>query len=950
MSETGMKKSVDPSTVSKAVKKKEEAGPKNGTHPYDDILWCGGHLLVDGGIHDINVWIVDPACPSLLIALNSLVLDSFMGNEESPSKFRSDNGLFIKKKTAYILIAGVLASLVAVALLTYYIGVNGSSSTGTTTEGEGGGGDTDTPKPPAKITDVRLPTHLKPELYVIRLLPFLEPGNFTIDGHIKIDFKCIEDGSKNITLHSFDIDVNTESLVVKKKGSDTPIGVESTNYDKEREFFITILSESLEKKGVDYEMEMKFTGILGDNLKGFYRSSYKTEDTNELEYIAVTQFQPTDARRAFPCFDEPGLKAKFKITIGLDRYTGYVFDEFQESKPMSTYLVAMVVSKFEHRDELTENQDETKFRIWARKSAMDQTGFAKEIGPKILKYFEDFFGVKYPLPKQDMIAIPDFAAGAMENWGLITYREIALLFKEKVSSILSKQKIATVVSHELAHQWFGNLVTPKWWTDLWLNEGFASYVEYLGVEAARPELKFMDQFVYVDLQHVFGIDALESSHPISIPVKNPSEINEIFDKISYSKGASIIRMMQHFLTMDSFKKGLTKYLTELKFDAAEQDDLWRHLTEQAHIDEKLPKNCHLVTITRNYELNTLSLTQERFLLNTNGKSNDTHNYNIKANTPVIFNIQETGYYRVNYDDNTWNLIVDNLKTKHEDIHVTNRAQIIDDALNLARSGRLDYNISLSVTSYLAKENNYVPWSSALTGMSYLEKMLRRTAAYGNFKEYIKKLITPIYNDLGYEPKDTDNHLEKLLRVKVIDWACKVGLEDCLNRVKGDFDTWKASPDINKIGVDIRSKVYCYAIAEGSQDEWEFLWRQYLQSDVASDKVIMLSALSCTKEIWLLNRYLQRAIDPKSGIRKQDGNGIISSIARKTIGRDLAFDFIRQNWDKIANYYSQLLQFKKSHEHEFSSATRTAEQAIEITKNNIAWMDSSYKTIQEWLNK
>ncbi|XP_040569866.1 aminopeptidase N isoform X2 [Lepeophtheirus salmonis] len=896
----------------------------------------------------------------------------------------------------------------------------------------------------SNITDVRLPTHLKPELYVIRLLPFLEPGNFTIDGHIKIDFKCIEDGSKNITLHSFDIDVNTESLVVKKKGSDTPIGVESTNYDKEREFFITILSESLEK-GVDYEMEMKFTGILGDNLKGFYRSSYKTEDTNELEYIAVTQFQPTDARRAFPCFDEPGLKAKFKITIGrlpdmesisnmpkkneikgLDRYTGYVFDEFQESKPMSTYLVAMVVSKFEHRDELTENQDKTKFRIWARKSAMDQTGFAKEIGPKILKYFEDFFGVKYPLPKQDMIAIPDFAAGAMENWGLITYREIALLFKEKVSSILSKQKIATVVSHELAHQWFGNLVTPKWWTDLWLNEGFASYVEYLGVEAARPELKFMDQFVYVDLQHVFGIDALESSHPISIPVKNPSEINEIFDKISYSKGASIIRMMQHFLTMDSFKKGLTKYLTELKFDAAEQDDLWRHLTEQAHIDEKLPKTVTVknimdtwtlqmgypvVTITRNYELNTLSLTQERFLLNTNGKSNDTHNYSwwipltfttpgrdfdntyneawlkkdekskqinlpidIKANTPVIFNIQETGYYRVNYDDNTWNLIVDNLKTTHEDIHVTNRAQIIDDALNLARSGRLDYNISLSVTSYLAKENNYVPWSSALTGMSYLEKMLRRTAAYGNFKEYIKKLITPIYNDLGYEPKDTDNHLEKLLRVKVIDWACKVGLEDCLNRVKGDFDTWKASPDTNKIGVDIRSKVYCYAIAEGSQDEWEFLWRQYLQSDVASDKVIMLSALSCTKEIWLLNRYLQRAIDPKSGIRKQDGNGIISSIARKTIGRDLAFDFIRQNWDKIANYYSraafsfsgiiqsimadrntefeleELLQFKKSHEHEFSSATRTAEQAIEITKNNIAWMDSSYKTIQEWLNK
>ncbi len=162
-----------------------------------------------------------------------------------------------------------------------------------------------------------------------------------------------------------------------------------------------------------------------------------------------------------------------------------------------------------------------------------------------------------------MIAIPDFSAGAMENWGLITYRETALLYKPGVSALTNKQRIAVVVSHELAHQWFGNLVTPSWWSDLWLNEGFASYVEYLGVEAVQPNMRLMEQFVSMDLQSVMRIDALESSHPISIPVGHPDEINEIFDRISYSKGASIIRMMDHFLTTETFRRGLTNYLNDL---------------------------------------------------------------------------------------------------------------------------------------------------------------------------------------------------------------------------------------------------------------------------------------------------------------------------------------------------------------------------------------------------
>ena len=428
--------------------------------------------------------------------------------------------------------------------------------------------------------------HLVPIKYNVKLIPFIIPDNFTIDGSVTVFFRAAERGSNNITLHSADMEIDRSSVKVREVDRNRrkikDIGVQSQGYDKDREFHITYIQGSIEKEKY-YEISMNFVAHLNDNLKGFYRSVYKNRKTNEQEYIAVTQFQPTDARRAFPCIDEPAIKAKFEVSLGrLKEMTSisnmplkqngkgvpmkntdeYVWDHYQESVPMSTYLVAFVVSRFGFEIS-PKTGNGVEFRIWARKDALDQIAYAKDIGPKILKHFEEYFNISYPLPKQDMIAIPDFGAGAMENWGLITYRETALLYKEGVSAASNKQRIATVVSHELAHQWFGNLVTPSWWTDLWLNEGFASYVEYLGVEAVQPELKLLEQFVIQDLQDVFSIDALASSHPISIPVKHPDEINEIFDRISYAKGASIIRMMDKFLTEKTFRGGLTNYLNDL---------------------------------------------------------------------------------------------------------------------------------------------------------------------------------------------------------------------------------------------------------------------------------------------------------------------------------------------------------------------------------------------------
>jgi len=957
----------------------------------------------------------------------------------------------VTKKLALTLLLFALGVCVAVGLIVYYAGVGGGEA-GPGDQQEHAGQPEPEPEPEAepepgpakaKVRDVRLPRHLVPVNYKLELVPFIVPDNFTIRGYAEIEMHCKE-GAFNVTLHVADMMVENDTIALMEKDG-APVDIFNIDYDLDREFIVVNLNAGLEA-GKNYVIRIHYTAYLKDNLKGFYRSVYKDRTTGEEEYIAVTQFQPTDARRAFPCFDEPGIKATYEVSLGrrpdmssisnmpivskgeaMDGTSEYVWDRYQQSVKMSTYLVAFVVSKFKYVETTRENN--VRFRIWSEPNSLEQTAYADDIGAKILQFFEGYFNIQFPLPKQDMIAIPDFGAGAMENWGLITYRETALLYKDGVSSASNKERIAIVVSHELAHQWFGNLVTPSWWTDLWLNEGFASYVEYLGVEAIQPQLKLLEQFVITDLQDVFKIDALDSSHPISIPVKHPDEINEIFDRISYGKGASIIRMMDKFLTTATFRQGLTNYLNDKKFDAAEQDDLWHHLTVQGHKDGTLAKDMDVktvmdtwtlqkgfpvITIKRNYQDKTATVSQQKFVLGGSdmkkGSEDKKYSWWIPLtfttpgntfdntysehwvregedskdmqgmpdrDTPVIFNIQQTGYYRVNYDKQNWNMLAKQLMKDHTSIHVINRAQIIDDALNLAKSGLLDYETALSVTGYLSKEVEYIPWASALNGLKYLNKMLKTSEAYGDFKRYMLNLVDPIYTKLGFSARSDDSHLDIKLRKKAISWACSMGNKDCLTKAKETFGDWMGmvEPDselANPVDVNLKYQTYCNAIDEGGEDEWNFAWERYQNSYVASEKATILSALACTKEVWLLNRYLNMSINSDSGVRKQDGSKVLGNVALNTVGRYLAFDFVQQEWDNIFDTYGKssfsfgrlmknvmadrnteyeiqkLKDFQSSHSSQLGSATRAVQQAIEKGEANIVWMKKNYQIIWKWL--
>ncbi|KAK3599710.1 hypothetical protein CHS0354_037183 [Potamilus streckersoni] len=834
---------------------------------------------------------------------------------------------------------------------------------------------TPTPTEKPRVTDVRLPTAVKPILYTVELQPDMygnTTSNFKFNGSLTLDVLCINE-TRNITLHMKQLNI-TGKISVMEVIDKVELFNGTETIDAAREFLILHLKSNLQSGHTYTVIIDQFEGPLKDDLHGLYLSRYQN-GIGQTVYIATTQFQPTDARKAFPCFDEPAIKAEFDITLvrqghmkalsnmpiirNTTRDGGWVADHFQRTPAMSTYLLAFIICDF---DVLTKTASgNVTYGAWARPAAIQQANYSLDVGVKILEYFEDYFDVEYPLPKQDMIAIPDFSAGAMENWGLITYRETAMLYEEGVSSAGNKQRVAVVVSHELAHQWFGNLVTPSWWDDLWLNEGFASFVEYMGVDHVHPDWKMFEQIVIDDVQDVFNFDGLVSSHPVYVPVSHPDEINEIFDRISYGKGASIIRMMRFFLGEETFRKGLTSYLNKRRYGAAFHDDLWNALTQQSQVENK-PVNVKDIMDTwvlqMNYptvhvkveSTNTLTLTQTRYLRDPNAtdplKYNSSFGYkweipftfttsiqknfnqtdadvkwfhqnistmtltNVNVPIPdnntaspqwIIGNVMQYGYYRVNYELNNWNALIKQLNTSHTDIHTINRAQIINDGWNLAKSGEVDMLIALRMLEYLNKEDEYIPWSAAVSELNFVNTMLKRHALYGKFSTFMLKKLQEPFSRTGLNNTGA-THLASYYRSLIVGQACSYGNKECRDAAKQYFGEWMRT-DVNTIDPGLKSTVYCTAIEDGGQDEWEFAYNKYKTANLAAEQSRLLSAMSCSKHTWILSRYLEMALMDGGDIRRQDAVSVIVWISRNSVGRALAWDFFRERFQSLLDKFN-----------------------------------------------
>ncbi|KAE8297384.1 Aminopeptidase N [Larimichthys crocea] len=839
--------------------------------------------------------------------------------------------------------------------------------------------DTPTPSTTPFITKepwdhYRLPNSLVPVFYNVTLWPRLEPnadGMFIFTGHSAVVFRCVKE-TDLIIIHSNKLNLTTfDGHHAKLSGlGEAVVPIIQKSWFVEKTEYLVIQLQSRLTVGESYVLYTNFLGELADDLEGFYRSEYMEDGVKKV--IATSQMQATYARKTFPCFDEPAMKAVFNVTIIHTRDTvalsnGREIDTintvidgvplsvttFEPTERMSTYLLAFIVSNFvniqstQHKNLL--------IRIWARKKAIDdkQGDYALNVTGPILQFYERYYNATYPLSKSDQIALPDFNAGAMENWGLITYRETALLYDPFISSTGNKERVATVISHELAHMWFGNLVTLQWWNDLWLNEGFASYVEYLGADYAEPTWNIKNQIILNDMYKAFAVDALASSHPLSRredEVNDPAQISEMFNTISYSKGASVLRMLSEFLTEPVFAKGLSSYLNTFAFNNTVYTDLWDHFqqavenTQGIYIPDTIQNIMNHWTLQMGFPVVTIdtrtgSISQKHFLLDPDSVVDRPSQFNYTWFVPikwmkagveqqqywllqkteiysqmrvsgdewVLANTNVSGYFRVNYDHDNWNRLLSLLSTNHKALSVINRAQIIDDTFNLARAKIISTTLALRSTKYLSKEIDYIPWESALRNLGYYILMFDRTEVYGALQAYLKKQIQPLFE---YFKTITDNwtkiptgHNDQYNQINAIGTACSMGVVGCRELMKSWYRQWMENPHHNPIHANLKGTVYCHAIAIGGVEEWDFAWKMFKNATLASEASRLRSAMACAKAPWLLNRYLEYTLDPTK-IRKQDATSTIQYISQNVVGMPLAWNFVRARWDYIFQQYGK----------------------------------------------
>lgn len=817
------------------------------------------------------------------------------------------------------------------------------------------------------FNDIRLPKYVNPMHYDVVLEVDMSFGDVAVTANVTVN---VTKPTKYFIVHASSfISING---VIKDKNKKV-IPFKKQFLFPRNHYYVTEMHEEM-PVGI-YQLDYNARYKLRKDLKGFYQSTYKAKDGKD-RLVAATQFEPVDARTAFPCFDEPAMKATFNITI--EYTTGYIALSnmpiikttnvdtgaklrtiFEKSPVMPTYLLVFVICDFANKTTTTQSSNPVKMTYYAPADQIDQIDYAMKVGKEILPFFEQYYKVPYPLPKADMIAIPDFAAGAMENWGLITYRAKALLFDNSASSISNKMYIASVVSHELAHQWFGNIVTMEWWSDLWLNEGFASYVEYLGVNYTESDWNALDFQVITDMDRAFSLDALVTSHPIYIEVKHPDEINEIFDTISYAKGGSILRMLDDFIGNDVFRQGLSIYLKKYSYANAKTNDLWDALSEASKLNGKdynvseimstwiLQMGFPVVKVEKSSS--SYKLTQKRFLIDPNpdlSKSKFTSPFNYKWMIPFKYkvynisdiknvqvgkqmtemmrlgdgtinlpnsspdliikgNVGQYGFFRVNYDQQGWKNIKNVLMNDHTKFDATDRAGILSDAFALASSGKLTYETALDLLSYIDKEEEYLPWKAASGSISYIPSVLTRTKpALSLYSKYMLKKVSALYAKYNFTTQANQKHMDRYLQVLIVSLACANGHKGCLTQASDLFKKFIDSKGTKAIHADFRSMVYYYGVLNGGEKEWNFLYQRYLNNKIATEKTKLMYGMSAIQEPWMINRYLQMGLN-ESIVKSQDASYVFSYVSNSNSnGRYMAWNFLKENWSQISQRFSK----------------------------------------------
>ena len=784
----------------------------------------------------------------------------------------------------------------------------------------------------------RLPRPVVPSRYDLRLVPDLV--TYTFDGEETI--------SVDVHEATAEVFVNTAELAI--------VEVRAENAAGERVAGTATSDEEAERSRLAFErplgvgawrLSLRFRGILNDKLRGFYRSTYK-DPSGATHTIAATQFEATDARRAFPCWDEPGFKAVFASTLVIDPALTAVSNtsiveerleagrkvvRFADTIRMSTYLVAFVVGELEATDPRPVGR--TPLRVWSVPGKRPLAAFGQDAGAFTLGFFESYYGIPYPGDKLDLLAIPDFAAGAMENLGAITFRETALLVDESAATHAELERVADVVAHENAHMWFGDLVTMSWWNGIWLNEAFATFMEMLAVDAWKPDWQRWTSFG-VSRAAAFAVDGLWNTRPIEFPVLAPRDADAMFDVLTYEKGASVLRMLEQYLGADVFREGVRGYLREHAYDNADTGDLWAALGQAA--GAPIPEVMDgwifrpgFPLVSARLEDGALVLGQQRFTylpapppalpwkpgssvdgapgqpwqvpvqLRLDGRSERVMLAGGETRLPlpagvaaVLVNAGGHGFYRVRYSAE----LLERLLARLADLAPIERFNLVSDTAAAVAAGLVPVTQYLDMMRRFGGERDRNVWTILLGSLHSFNRVIRPDDRQ-HLERFVRGLIGPIVAELGWEPRPGDSELTRQLRGDLLRALGTLGNDAAVQARAAELYA-AALADPRAVDANVLPALIAILAASGDDARYAEFVERFRTAKTPQEEQRYLYALTGFRQRPLIERTLDKTVNGE--IRTQDAPFVARSLLMNVDGRELAWSFVQSHWDTMDRLY------------------------------------------------
>ena len=780
-----------------------------------------------------------------------------------------------------------------------------------------------------KDTPGKLPKEVVPTDYSIRIVPNIDALKFSGTETVKLD---VRNPVRRLVLNALELEITEASLDGKA------LPKSAIQIDSENELLILALPSEL--AAGDHTLALSFSGKINQQGQGLFYMRYQEQGSPaaaKKKFMLGTQFEATDARRFFPCWDEPAFRARFQLSVVVPenwlaasnmpiesekKIAGGKEVRFAATPPMSSYLNVFVAGELD----LIESQSgPTQIRVIATKGKAELGRYALEATAQILQYYNDYFGVPYPLPKLDQIALPGGFGGAMENWGGITYYESALLFDPKNSSAETKQIIYEVIAHEMAHMWFGDLVTMAWWDNLWLNEGFASWRGTKCTAHFNPQWEvWLRRSVPRDPTRRAGIakeaamegDARSTTHPIQQPIATEAEANSAFDDITYKKGQSFLRMLESFLSEEVFRDGIRRYMAAHKYSNATTADLWNALSEASKkpIGEIAAgwteqPGFPVVKVKREAD-GKVQLTQERFTVNFKNApplewkipltysivgeapatllmtSKIESLQNIPADRALKLNINGAGNYRVQYDEPSWKLLLEALPK----LGVEDRVNLMSDAWALVQAGRVPVSLYFALVEKLPPSTELAEREQIINVLDFINRLLVGSPEREKFQRYARSLLHPTFQTLGWEPKEGEVTAATNLRASLINALGDLSDPEIIAGCRERFEKYLANPA--SLSPDLRPPVLAVVGHYADEKTWSKLHELGLKTTSIEEKQNYYSALAEAIKPKLVKKTLPIALTDE--LPTSRAIFLVPAVARDSGHPDIAWEFAAAN--------------------------------------------------------